>query len=115
MSEPQADGSTLRESLESVERQTGKRPARLIGPALPDEAAHIWGWFVALSNQRGSSGFGIEPLRWLDIWAWSSLSGTLAFPWEIDAIVRIDAIYRKVRAEQHRRAEASKPKGKRKG
>jgi hypothetical protein len=76
---------------------------------LPDEAAHIWDWYVQLANQRGSNGLAPEPLRWLDIWAWSKLTGIATLPWEIDAVIKIDAIYRTTRADQKRRADANAP------
>lgn len=83
-------GGTEREHLESVERQTGKRPASLDGPDLPADATHVWLWFLDLSSTRGSNGFGPNPLAWTEIAAWASLTGIIVRPAEIEALLILD-------------------------
>lgn len=84
------DGTTRRAHLESVERQTGRRPAELDGPELPADGSHIWAWFLELSVGRGSNGFGPDPISWLDVLAWTVLTRTIARPAEIEAIMALD-------------------------
>lgn len=84
------DGTTRRAHLESVERQTGRRPAELDGPELPADGSHIWAWFLELSTGRGSNGFGPDPISWLDLLAWTALTGMITRPAEIDAIMALD-------------------------
>lgn len=76
--------------LESVERQTGRRPAALDGPELPADGAHVWAWFLELSAGRGSNGFGPNPISYLDLLAWSLLTGTITRPAEVEAIMALD-------------------------
>ncbi len=87
------DGSTERDHLESVERQTGRRPAALDGPPLPPDVAHVWFWFLELSAARGSNGWGPNALGFADIFAWISLTGTLTRPPEIAAILMLDRLW----------------------
>ncbi|MGE4043588.1 MAG: hypothetical protein AB7F35_01950 [Acetobacteraceae bacterium] len=84
------DGTTRRAHLESVERQTGRRPAELDGPELPADGAHLWEWFLELCAGRGSNGFGPNPISWLDLLAWTTLTGTITRPAEIEAIMTLD-------------------------
>ena len=84
------DGATEREHLLSVERQTGRRPVGLDGPELPADGAHVWHWFLELSAGRGSNGFGPNPISYLDLLAWSALTGTITRPAEIEAIMSLD-------------------------
>ena len=79
--------------MESVERQTGRRPAALDGPELPSDGAHVWAWFLELSAGRGSNGFGPNPISYLDLLAWSMLTGTITRPAEIEAIMALDRVW----------------------
>jgi hypothetical protein len=88
-----ADGTTQRVHLESVERQTGRRPVDLDGPELPGDGSHIWYWFMDLSAGRGSNGFGPNPISWLDLLAWATLTGQIARPAEIEAIMALDRVW----------------------
>jgi len=84
------DGATEREHLLSVERQTGRRPAALDGPELPVDGAHVWYWFLELSAGRGSDGFGPNQIAWLDLLAWTTLTGAIIRPAEVEAIMALD-------------------------
>jgi len=84
------DGATEREHLLSVERQTGRRLIALDGPALPADGAHVWAWFFELSAGRGSNGLGPNPISYLDLLAWTVLTGTITRPAEIEAIMALD-------------------------
>ncbi len=83
----------MRDALESVERQTGVRPSDLDGPDMPPDGAHVWVWFLALCEGRSSSGFGPNPISYLDILAWSLLTGTIVRPSEVAAIMALDREY----------------------
>jgi hypothetical protein len=52
LSTPQEDGATLRDHLKSIHRQTRIMPEELMQPDLPDAAAHLWGYFAELSQDR---------------------------------------------------------------
>jgi hypothetical protein len=93
------DGSTEREHLESVERQTGKRPPSLDGPPLPPDGEHVWRWFVALSGGRGGNGFGPNPIGWVDLAAWISLTGIIVRPAELEAIMAVDRAWMEVQSK----------------
>ena len=70
----QEDGESLRVHLESIERQTGKRPAQLDGPECPAGFEYLYEYFVDLCGERGAGMIGIEPLRCCDIDAWMRLT-----------------------------------------
>jgi hypothetical protein len=46
-----------------------------------------------LSAGRGSSGWGPEPIRYIDIEAWSRLTGRILRPHEVQALLMIDQAY----------------------
>ena len=60
---------------------------------LPDALRYVWDWFVDLSNGRGSSGFGPNPLSWPDYDAWCRMMGIQLEKWEFAALRRLDATY----------------------
>ena len=57
----QKDGSTLRENLESVYRQTGNMPKQLEPVEMPECLHYLWAWFCELSGGRGYAEFGALP------------------------------------------------------
>jgi hypothetical protein len=62
----------------------------LDGPELPPDGAHVWAWFLELNAARGSGGFGPASLSYLDVLAWTILTGVLVRPAEVGAIMAID-------------------------
>lgn len=86
-------GVSLREKLEHIEETTGKRPRELDGPGFPESGAYLWNWFSELSNSRGSSGFGPNPISFLEIDAWSRMMHTKIWPHEIKIIQALDRVY----------------------
>ena len=89
----QKDGSTLRENLESVYRQTGNMPKQLEPVEMPDCLHYLWSWFCELSGGRGYAEFGALPLTYSEIKAWAELTKTEPTAWEIEALKRIDRAY----------------------
>jgi hypothetical protein len=53
----------------------------------------VWEWYVALSNTRGSSGFGPNPIGWRDIEAWSAVTGIHPAPFEVECLMEIECAY----------------------
>lgn len=89
----QKDGTSLRSQYESVQRQTGKIPKVLAEiPEMPPALVYLWNWFMELEAARGGNGYGINPLSFAEIHAWTQLTRVQPVPWEIDAIKRIDAV-----------------------
>ncbi|MFO1126375.1 MAG: hypothetical protein U1E25_14600 [Methylocystis sp.] len=43
-----------------------------------------------MSAARSSNGFGLNPIAFIDIAAWSQLTRAAPTPWEISLILRID-------------------------
>lgn len=62
-------------------------------PPIPEELQYLWGFFLDLSRQRASNGFGILPLQYSDILAWLVLNQLSLDRWELDAILRLDGAY----------------------
>ncbi len=74
---------------------------------MPPCAEHLWAWFTDLSRPRGNNGFGMTHIGWGDIVAWLELSGISLAPWEMTALIRLDAEIRNAMAEK----QAEKSKG----
>lgn len=62
-------------------------------PELPPEYQYIWEWFWQLAQGRGSNGFGLNPLSYLEIASWAQLNAVELLPWEAKALRTIDACY----------------------
>ena len=92
------DGTTLRDHFESVERQTKRRPPELDGPPCPEPLRYLLRWFSELHLARGSSGFGENPIGYVDIAAWSRLTRKHVTPYEVAALVAVDRAYLNVMA-----------------
>lgn len=90
LSARQSDGRSLRVHLESVRQQTGKTPEELEGPQLPVMCEHWWFWWGELDSGR-QAGLGIQPIAWLDILAWATLTRRTLEPDDVDALRQIDA------------------------
>lgn len=85
----QPDGSTLREHLTSIARQTGIVPPELEPVDCPHEVKYIWGYWLSM-NQRRHTG---EPISNMELQAWASLRGLVLEPFEMDMLDRIEGIY----------------------
>lgn len=83
---PSEDGRTVREKLEFIGRAED-------GPALPWAAAHVWEWFSELNTARHGTGFGVNPISWAELSAWSALTGRTLRPWEVRALRAVDGAY----------------------
>lgn len=84
-------GSSIREQLENVWRQTGKKPKELEDLVeLPSSMIEVWSWFITLHESRSSNGFGVNPISFMDIWTFFQLQEITPYRWEIDLIKRLD-------------------------
>lgn len=90
----QPDGTTVRQNLEAVERNTGKRPAALDGPQLPDAGRHIWDWYCDLNAAR-QSGFAANPISYQEMAAYFSLRRERPAQWELITLRRLDLLFLK--------------------
>lgn len=88
----QPDGTTVRQNLEAVARNTGKRPAALDGPALPDAARHVWDWYCDLSAAR-QSGFSTNPISYHEMAAYFALRRERPAQWELIVLRRLDNLF----------------------
>jgi hypothetical protein len=78
---------------------------------LPETMTYIWLYFSDLHNARTSSGFGINPLQYSDIFAYFALYSIAPVDWEIRAIKKLDSIALSEYAEAARK-EQEKAKSK---
>jgi len=92
-----AGGASKRDHLESVERQTGHRPAQLDGPACPDELGYLWEWWQEI--QSACSGDGIT---YADIVGWSALHHLDLTRFEIQGLTTLNTAYRAAVAAQQK-------------
>lgn len=94
---PDQNGTTEREHLEQVERQTGRRLEALEPPTpFPMLLSHVWSAFISLSSSRGSGMNGPLPIDYVQIKAWKELTETSISAWEIGAILKLDTLYMRV-------------------
>jgi len=95
LSKPRKDG-TLREHLEQVERQTGRRPKDLEGPDFPSLLSYLWTAFLALNNSRSMGAHTANPISYQEIKAYCDLTAVVLSPRDVEAIKEVDSVYLKV-------------------
>jgi hypothetical protein len=83
---PNKDGISKRAML----TQAGRA-----GPASepPELASHVWEWFWDLSAARGSNGFGLNPVGFVDLAAWAAMTGAEPLEWELQALREMDRAF----------------------
>lgn len=54
---------------------------------------YLWLWFIDLGKARQSSGFGPNPISYLEMQAWASLKRIRLEEFEIDALKALDIVY----------------------
>ena len=83
--------------LRQVAKMTGKeiKTGAEIKDA-PKEVLYLLTYFTEISRTRESSGYGPQPLRYSEIDAWAHLYGVDLAPFEINTILDLDAVWRKV-------------------
>lgn len=86
-------GNTKYDLLSKFSQKTGKLHPDLIFPELDEMAMYIWEWFMELNSQRTSNGFGQNPITYLDIQAWASLTNRFPLAWEVRAIRNMDMMW----------------------
>ena len=106
LSERQADGKTLRENLENVERQLRRKPKELEDLVeLPEAFQEYWQWFLRLSNHR-PSGMGVSAIPYSEYVAFFQLIGVNPEPYEIEILEVFDSIAMKYYAKQQEKEQA---------
>jgi len=96
LNKPDQSGTTPREHLEQIERQTKKRPQELDGPDFPPAASYLWSAFISLSSARGQGFNGPLPISYTEIKSWMELTNNFLNAWEIEGIKELDRTYLRV-------------------
>lgn len=80
----------MKEHLLSVQKQLGFTPKELQNlKELPLQYKYVWEDFLILSSSR-PAGFGISPISFSEIKAYSDLNGIDLEPWEVQVIKLFD-------------------------
>lgn len=77
-----------------VQRATYSATQRRKPVEIPPSVQHITRWFGELSDARGEGMSGPAAIRYVDIAAWSSLTGREPTPLEVRMLVLIDQTWR---------------------
>lgn len=86
------DGSSTRDHLNALWKQTGQKPKELDEFILPPTMQYVWELFLQLCDGRQSNGFGAAAFSWSDIQAWINLYGHNMSSLEIKIIKQLDLI-----------------------
>lgn len=87
----QGDGATLRVHLQRLAASTGKVDPLLDVPPVPGCAAALWQLWCNLSQTR-PPGMGPSPITHQEIAAACQLYGTPLSAWEVDTLIKLDAV-----------------------
>lgn len=60
---------------------------------MPEELAHVWGWFLELAATRSAGGWGPNPISYSDISAWAGLTGVAIRAPEVRTLVLLDRLW----------------------
>jgi hypothetical protein len=91
---PRDDGSTLLAHLQSASEAMGRmHPTLANGPSFPAGLETLWRNFGELHKCRGSSGFSVARITFVDIDAWQRTRRIRLNPWEIDLIQQVDDLW----------------------
>ncbi|MGQ3080701.1 MULTISPECIES: phage tail assembly chaperone [Rhizobium/Agrobacterium group] len=79
---------------------------------MPSAGSHVWKWFRELDRARPGTGYGINPISWHELDAWSRRRKVDPSQWEVDAIMALDAVrmelyYEKQNSENNGRPEVN--------
>ena len=95
LSKPEKDG-TLREHLEQVERQTGRKLQELEAPDFPFTLSYLWSAFLDLNNSRTMGAHTANPINYAEIKAYVDLTYTALSARDIETIKLLDRKYLEV-------------------
>ena len=105
LQEKQGDGLSLRDHLESVERQTGITPDQLKPLPFPEALEYIWRDFLELNDARTSNGYTLNPISYSELDAWNRLTNKQATTQDIGVIKMLDTVF--LRHYQQQQADKS--------
>jgi hypothetical protein len=88
----------LRDALEKIERQTGRRDPRLDAGPVPEGFGYLWNLFWNL-RAGASEGFGGARITWADIEAYKRATGADLDAFEIEAVMAMDQALRDAMSE----------------
>lgn len=72
---------------------TGRMPMEGINPEeLPEEAAHVWLWFLQLNAKRPQAMSGISPISASEIYYFFCNRQITPEVWEVDALAALDNV-----------------------
>jgi len=75
LSARQEDGATLREHLQSHERQSGERHPLLEDVECDESIIYLWDYFCSMNARRTGNGFGLNPITDEGVEAWARRRG----------------------------------------
>ena len=102
MAEPDGSGRTRRDRLvgrlERAERKADRKAAAEIStelalPPFPDALAYVWRTYLRLRRRTRTAFAGPAPIGWMEIDAFTRLSGVRLAPWEIGLIESLDDVF----------------------
>jgi hypothetical protein len=82
----------LRSHLESVYRQTGHKPEKLINKTCPESLVYVWEYFLVLHNTR-SGGMGISGISFTEIQAWNNMLDIGITASDVELIKMLDSLF----------------------
>lgn len=102
--------STIREQLELVWKNTGRKPPELENIVeCPKGLFYLWVWFNRIEQSRTYGGMqGINPIQYSEIKAFFELIEVDPMEWEIIVIKQLDSIAMKAYNESLKKSTPSK-------
>ena len=68
-------------------------PDELRVEPLPHVVHYLWEWFLELHRSRSGSGFGPNPIGFVEIDAWQRVTGRNLSGWEVDVMFALDGAF----------------------
>lgn len=96
-----SDGARQQDHWEAAAR-TGSAAAieHLTAPDYPDCVQYLWTWVIELHGHSGVGMNGLAPLTYESIMSWAVLKGVQPTPYEVEALLSLDATLRAGKEEK---------------
>lgn len=95
LAKPGEDGVPRRDHLEaSAAKGNAHAIAALAGPEFPEALGYLYDWLQQLVGRSGADLNGTAPLAYGTIAAWAALTDQWPTPYEVEALLTLDAVVR---------------------
>lgn len=88
-----ADGTTARDQLNSLWRQTKVMPKELEPVECHESVLYLWRYFLSMNARRSHNEAGPQPIGHAEVDAWARVRHLSLSPFDLSALDQLEALY----------------------